>query len=244
MTELHLAHLYPKELGINGDVGNVMALSVRARAYGLNVRVTDVHRGQSLPDDIDLVHIGSGPTDLLELVLPDIRRISEGLHVLKDSGVPFLAISAGWFALGTNVTFEDGTTATGAAVFPTSVSILATRAVGEVELNTEFGVVAGFENHSSKVDDGGLPHFGRMIHGVGSDSSLRQSDRWDGVIMGASIATNIHGPLLPMNPAIADALIVRAMRRKHPSWNVPNEAGLSEVDEFARKSRVAVHERL
>jgi len=244
MTKLHIAHLYPQELGINGDVGNVLALRFRAEAYGVKVQISEVHRGQLLPENIDLVHVGSGPTDMLELVLPDVRRLADELCSLRDGGVPFLAISAGWFALGRSITFVNGSMAQGAAVFPTRVSMQQSRAVGEVEMSTEFGIVTGFENHSSKVDDGGLPHFGSLIHGVGSDRSLRQSDRWDGVVMGSSLATNVHGPLLPMNPTIADALITRAIGRTNPSWRIPGTTALEHIDEFARESREAVRERL
>jgi CobQ-like glutamine amidotransferase family enzyme len=244
MTTLHIAHLYPKELGINGDVGNVMALSVRSRAYGLDVRVSDIHRGDTLPSDIDLVHIGSGPTDSLLLVLPDIRRHASQLSALRDDGVPFVAISAGWFALSESVTLSDGTQQHGAGVFPTVVRIIDSRAVGEVELATDFGVVTGFENHSSFVMDGGLPHFGRMIHGIGSDASRPQSERWDGVVMGSSIGTNVHGPLLPMNPGIADALISAAMVRKIPNWETPESEKVALLDDFAFRSRQAVIDRL
>ncbi len=244
MTTLHIAHLYPTELGINGDVGNVTALAVRARAYGLDIRISDVHRGDAMPSDVDLVHVGSGPTDSLALVLPDIRRHSSELAKLRDAGVPFVAISAGWFALSESVTFVDGITQPGAGVFPCIVRLTESRAVGEVALVTEFGIVTGFENHSSFVLDGGLPRFGKMTHGIGSDASLAQSERWDGVLMGSSIGTNVHGPLLPMNPAIADALIRAAMVRRVPLWEIPVTEQVAILDDFASRSRQAVIDRL
>ena len=244
MTTLHIAHLYPTELGINGDVGNVMALAFRARAFGVDVRVTDIHRGDSLPTDIDLVHVGSGPTDALQLVLPDIQRHRDSLMSLREAGVPFLGISGGWFVLGESVTFIDGVTLEGACVFPTRVTLLASRAVGEIEVLTAWGSVTGFENHSSHVDDAGLTHFGSVIHGVGSDPTRSTGDRWDGVVLGSSIGTNLHGPLLPMNPDIADSLITAAVTRRIPEWTLPDAASLKQLDEFARRSRDAVRGRL
>ena len=244
MSPLHIVHLYPRELGINGDVGNVTALAFRAHAYGLDVHVSNVHRAEDLPQDIDLVHVGSGPADSLALVLPDIARHADSLVALREAGIPFLGISAGWFALGESVTFVDGTRASGAGVFPTRASLTPSRAVGEVELLTTFGTVTGFENHSSRIDDGGLPHFGSVVHGVGSDPSCARDARWDGVTMDASIGTNVHGPLLPMNPSIADALITRAMTRRESTWTIPQTDALSQLDEFARHSRDAVQSRL
>lgn len=52
--KLRIAHLYPVELGINGDVGNVTVLAKRARARGFEVEVVNVGRGATaLPDDVD-----------------------------------------------------------------------------------------------------------------------------------------------------------------------------------------------
>ena len=46
-----IVHLYPRELGINGDVGNVTALRRRAEWRGMPVEVVDVGPGDALPED-------------------------------------------------------------------------------------------------------------------------------------------------------------------------------------------------
>ncbi|HEV7741947.1 MAG TPA: cobyric acid synthase, partial [Pseudolysinimonas sp.] len=56
-----IVHLYPRELGINGDVGNVTALARRAGWRGLDLNVIGVGAGDTLPPQAHLVHIGSGP---------------------------------------------------------------------------------------------------------------------------------------------------------------------------------------
>lgn len=248
VPRLHIVHLYPSELGINGDVGNVTTLAFRGVAYGLDVHVTNVGRGDALPDDVDLVHIGSGPTDELRLVLDDITRLAGNLVKLRDSGVPFVAISAGWFALSQVVTFADGQQERGASVFPTSVQLLSSRVVGEIALDTQWGIVTGFENHSAQVGDAGLPHLGVVRAGAGSDPSASRGQRWEGVVMGSSIGTNVHGSLLPMNPDIADWLISAAVQRTEPGWEIPGPNArpdaLTDVDRFAAQSRDAVLKRL
>ena len=244
MTSLHILHLFPSELGINGDVGNVTALRHRAVAFGLDVETSVLGRGESIPSDVDLVHIGSGPTAELSLVLPELVRHSAQLKTLRDSGVPFLAISAGWFGLGERIQFASGESERGAGVFPTQTQLLDSRVVGEIAIDTQWGTVTGFENHSALVSDGGLPHFGRVTHGTGSDPRAAKSDRWEGVVMGSSIGTNMHGSLLPMNPVLADQLILSAVRRSVPNWTIPTTDALAEVDAFAAKSRAAVLARL
>ena len=39
MTVLRILHLYPAELGINGDAGNVLALAERARWRGIDAEI-------------------------------------------------------------------------------------------------------------------------------------------------------------------------------------------------------------
>lgn len=244
MTSLHVLHLFPNELGINGDVGNVTALRHRAAAFGLDVETSVLGRGEKIPTGVDLVHIGSGPTAELLLVLPELVRHSSQLKTLRDSGVPFLAISAGWFGLGERIQFATGDWEPGAGVFPTETQLLSSRVVGEIAIDTQWGIVTGFENHSALVSDGGLAHFGRVTHGTGSDPRAAKSDRWEGVVMGSSIGTNMHGSLLPMNPVLADHLILSAIRRTVPNWTIPPTDSLAEVDAFAAKSRAAVLARL
>jgi len=244
LTSLHILHLFPSELGINGDVGNVTVLRHRATVYGLDVTTSVLGRGDEIPAGVDVVHIGSGPEAELALVLPELVRHSSQLLALRDSGVPFLAISAGWFGLGQRVQFTSGEWLAGAGVFPSETQLLPSRVVGEIALMTEWGAVTGFENHSALVTDGGLPHFGRVTHGTGSDPRAAKSDRWEGVRMGSSIGTNVHGSLLPMNPLVADHLIESAVRRTNPGWSIPMTNALAEVDSFAAKSREAVLGRL
>ena len=71
---LTIVHLYPRELGINGDVGNVTALRRRAEWRGMPVRVVDVGPGDALPDTAHLVHIGSGPASSRAPLHDDVAR--------------------------------------------------------------------------------------------------------------------------------------------------------------------------
>ena len=216
-----ILHLYPRELGINGDVGNVLALRKRAEWRGLDVRVIDHEVGADLPPSVDIVHIGSGPASGQELVLADLHRIAPSLREWASDGVPFLAIAAGWQLLGRSFERADGRVVEGAGVFPTDSRQSPQRVVREVWTKD----AAGFENHGSKT------------------TSDHPGFAWPVSRFGVSIATDLHGPFLPMNPSFADELLTIAARRAGESWAEPSEQ-LAIVDDRAARSRAAIRSRL
>lgn len=243
---LIIAHLYPFELGINGDVGNVSVLRRRAEAYGFDVTVANVGRGDELPERVDLVHIGSGPLSSIETVLPDAQRHADQLRTLRDAGVPVLAISGGWQLAGRQIVTEDGRTLPGLGVFPSSVVRGSQYAVEETVLTTPGGTVAGFANHNAVTTlEQGATAFGQVVKGFGNSGVASQDAGGEGVVLGASIGTGLHGSVLALNPVVADGLLAAAIRRTTPGAMLMRPGGepgrwLDRVDEFARRSREAI----
>ena len=212
-----LVHLYPRELSINGDVGNVMAIVKRAEWRGMPVAVVDHNPGDELPETAHLVHIGSGPVSAQELVWSDVERIAPALRAWAQTGIPFLAIAGGWQLLGRSVTGLDGTVRQGAGVFPTDAVLTDKRTVDEYWRDD----IAGFVNYGAVT--------------TGATGELTE--------FGASLATNLHGPFLPMNPRWADRLLDRAAERAGVSLGEPDARTL-QVDERAAQSRRAIRARL
>lgn len=228
-----IVHLYPAELGINGDVGNVMALRRRAEWRGVDARVVDVGAGHDLPTTAHLVHIGSGPASARRPLHADVARHAETLRAWAADGVPFLAVSAGWQLLGREVTELDGTVSAGAGVFPSTARVSSTRTVAEVAGESDLGEIAGFVNYGAdSTTDAGVAPFATLSSGA-----------TDGLVAGHLIATNLHGPLLPMNPAWADRLLDRAFELAGVTCTEPS-AHRAQVDDYARRSRDAIRARL
>lgn len=237
-----LVHLYPRELGINGDVGNVMALRKRAEWRGLPLEVHDHETGAELPASAHLVHIGSGPVSGQEAVRADLTRITPTLRAWADGGVPFLAIAGGWQVLGTELVGLDGVAIEGPGILPSKATLTTERQVGEVVASSSLGEIAGFENHGAVTElAAGAEPFARVRH--------RESHHLgpEGVIAGHRVGTNLHGPFLPMNPLWADWFLDAAAelagldpiaRSTGPS------PALALVDERAAKSREAIRGRL
>lgn len=234
MSVLRILHLYPAELGINGDAGNILALAERARWRGVEVDVVSHAPGDELPPSVDLIHIGSGPLSAQRAVHEDLMRIAPRLLEWRDAGVPILAIAGGWQLLGTQLETPEGEVLAGAGVFPTRAALGAKRHVGEIVVRMADGTtLAGFENHSARTVLEGAEPLGRIVSGTGNDGSL------EGVVVGSSIGTHLHGPLLPMNPVLADRLLATALRAE-----LPPVAQTERVDRYATNARRAIAERL
>ncbi len=93
--------------------------------------------------------------------------------------------------------------------------------------------LAGFENHSATTTiEGGEP-LGDVVSGFGN------GDRTEGVVVGSAIGTHLHGPVLPMNPALADRMLQTALRGE-----LPPVTQTERVDRYATNARRAIAERL
>lgn len=234
MSVLRILHLYPRELGINGDAGNVLALAERARWRGVETDVVVHAPGAELPASVDIVHVGSGPLSSQRAVLGDLGSIAPRLRHWRDAGVPILAIAGGWQLLGTEIETPEGDTLAGAGVFPTRAVLGSRRHVAEVVVRMRDGAtLAGFENHSATTTlDGGEP-LGEIVSGFGN------GDRTEGVVIGNAIGTHLHGPVLPMNPLLADRLLQTALRGE-----LPPVTQTERVDRYAANARRAIADRL
>ena len=243
---LTILALYPRQLGINGDSGNVLTLAQRAEWRGIGATVVEHNVGDPLPETVDLVHIGSGPRTAQLAVQADLALIAPQLRAWKDAGVPFLAIAGGWQLLGSSITDETGERFTGASLFPTSSTLVAKRAVGETVVSTEGGTVAGFENHGAITTlDAGATPLGTVTAGFGNAGAAASGGLGlEGVVDGASIGTHLHGPFLPMNPAWADRLLASALARRGLDTALANDERLAAVDLAASNSRAAIAKRL
>lgn len=233
-----VVHLYPRELGINGDVGNVTALRKRAAWRGLHLEVHDHEVGGELPASAHLVHIGSGPVSGQAAVRDDLARITPTLRAWADAGVPFLAIAGGWQLLGEELIGLDGVATEGAGILPSRATLTTDRRVGEIVATSSLGEIAGFENHGAVTQlVGEATPFALVTHREGRGPAA------EGVIVDRRIGTNLHGPLLPMNPVWADWLLDAAaeLAGQTPTAPVPT---MALVDDRAAKSRDAIRSRL
>lgn len=214
--ELVIVSLYPRDMNIYGDRGNVLALTRRARAHGFAPRVVEVNPGDPLPDRVDIV-IGGGGQDSGQLrVARDLQGRADAVRALAEGGTPMLLICGLYQLFGHRFVTSTGEELTGIGVLDVETRGGDTRMIGNIVLDSEeFGEVVGYENHSGDTVLGpGSRPLGRVSQGAGNNPR----DGVEGARTGNVIGSYLHGSLLPKNPAISDFLVGEAARRRYGSF--------------------------
>lgn len=210
---LTIVSLYPRDMNIYGDQGNILSLKRRAGGHGFDVNVVNVDEGDELPAEVDIV-VGGGGQDSGQLrVADDLATKADRLRELADDGVPMLLVCGMYQLFGHRFRTQHGADIQGIGVLDVETRAGAERMIGNVVIDSpEFGEIIGYENHSGHTTLGAdATPLGRTVVGDGNNPS----DGVEGARYNNVIGTYLHGSLLPKNPAISDFLIEQAARRRY-----------------------------
>ena len=222
MPELHIAHLYPDLLHTYGDRGNVRVLARRAALRGMTPTVTAVARSESLPRRCDLIFIGGGSDRIQAAVGPDLLARTARLADLVSEGTVVLGVCGGYQLLGSSYTGALGRVE-GLGLIDARTEAGDGRIVGRVRVTRPYlsqgATLLGFENHAGRtwLGPGAVP-LGRVARGRGNNGV----DRTEGAVQGRVFGTYLHGPVLALNPALADHLLSLVVG--HDLAPLPDEA--------------------
>ncbi|HEY0965685.1 MAG TPA: glutamine amidotransferase [Candidatus Saccharimonadales bacterium] len=227
---LRILQLYPKDMNIYGDWGNVLTLKRRAEWHGYGVELLEYNPGDTLPEDIDLIVGGGGQDSGQSIIQDDLQKISPHLKELTESGTPMLVICGLYQLFGKFFKTKDGVIIPGIGIFDIETHGGPERLIGNIITeSSDFGQIVGYENHSGLTYLGKdvLP-LGKVIRGAGNNGQ----DEFEGARYKNVIGSYLHGSLLPKNPLIADWLIEQAATRKYGDFTP------SVIDDrFAEKAR-------
>lgn len=218
--ELRLLALYPEQMNIYADRGNILFLRHRCEWRGISYSYTAGGPGDRLdPGAHDLIYIGGGQDRDQRVVavdLVDTKR--QDLTSAVDDGAVLLAVCGGYQLLGHSYQLgEERIAGLGLADLET-VREPGERLIGNVAIEADFGtgpqLIAGFENHGGRtyLGDDAQP-LGKVVKGFGNNGR----DGLEGVRRDNLIGTYLHGPLLPKNAWLADRLIQMALGRRQGS---------------------------
>lgn len=210
-SSVAIALLYPELLGTYGDNGNATVLAQRLRWRGIAAEVVTVAPRAPLPT-CEIYLLGGGEDDPQRHVA---RDLAEGgrLTVAVEGGAVVLAVCAGLQVLGRSFATGEGRYAEGVGLLDIETGRPPRdqqhkRAVGEAVVeprrSLHLPMLVGFENHGGLTTLRGhaLP-LGTVRVGIGNGTA----DRAEGVISGHVVGTYLHGPVLALNPALADMLL-------------------------------------
>ncbi len=225
---INLVHLYPREMSIYGDLGNTRCLAARIRRHGYDVRVWDHHPGSTLPDEPHLFMGGGGQDSGQGRVEADLVAIADRLRGLAADGTPMIMICGMYQLFGNAFITVEGQELPGLGILDVTTRGNAKRMIGGLVVETQWGEVVGFENHSgSTLLAPGQAPLGTVKAGNGNNGT----DHTEGAMTGNVIGCYLHGPALPANPRLADHLIGAAAELATGRPFEPGEIDDSIADE-------------
>ena len=235
--ELRLLALYPEQMNIYADRGNILFLQRRCEWREIAFRYAAAGPGERFdPSEHDLIYIGGGQDRDQVIVAADMLETKrDSVAAAVDDGAALLAVCGGYQLLGHRYQLgNEVIPGLGVADLET-VREPGPRLIGNVDIEVDLGdgprVLAGFENHGGRTYLGtSAEPLGRVLHGHGNNGT----DGREGTRRANLIGTYLHGPLLPKNAWLADRLIQLAIARRDGS-----EPELEPLDDTLE---VAAHE--
>jgi CobQ-like glutamine amidotransferase family enzyme len=232
---LRLLALYPEQMNIYADRGNILFLQRRCEWRGIGFEVTGAGPGEAFdPGAHDLIYVGGGQDRDQKLVAEDMLRTKrDAVASAIGDGAVVLAVCGGYQLLGKSYQLGEERLAGLGLVDLETVREEGPRLIGNIVIDADLGdgtrlEIAGFENHGGRTRLGpGVEPLGRVINGHGNNGA----DGGEGVRAGNLFGTYIHGPLLPKNSRLADHLIGLALARTQGS--APELAPLDDALERA-----------
>jgi lipid II isoglutaminyl synthase (glutamine-hydrolysing) len=215
---LRIAHLYPDQMNIYGDRGNILTLLQRCRWRGVEPVLELVEPGKRYDwGSFDLAFFGGGQDSGQSLIAKDfVEHQAEGLRAAAEDGMVMLAICGGYQLLGHYFLTHTEERLPGIGLLDLHTVGGKKRLIGNIVIQSDWGAgpqtLVGFENHSGKTYLGpGAQPLGRVMTGFGNNGE----DGSEGAIWQNVYGCYMHGSLLPKNPHFADHLLGLALRRRY-----------------------------
>lgn len=216
MNALKLVHIYPKEMNIYGDNGNVLIIKQRLSWRGYKVTICNIGIGDKLPDDTFMIIGGGGQDSGQGNITADLMAKADKLKLLAKQGVPMLMICGMYQMFGHYFKTNQGEKLPGIGLLDVHTIAGDKRVIGNIVSNTEWGTLVGYENHSGLTYLGaGAKPFGSTIKNQGNNGI----DLTEGARQHNVFGTYMHGPILSKSPEFADYLIAQALNKQGIDYN-------------------------
>lgn len=231
---LKIVHLYPEEMNIYGDMGNIVTLRQRLEARGIASEYSTIGLKDKKFISGDLYFMGGGQDQDMFTVFEDLtRNKAEFIKAEVAAGKVFLLICGGFQLFGKSFMDAGNKKIPGLGILPLETKApgdqLADRCLGNIltEIDPELAreirlaytdqlpsnTLVGFENHSGQtyfLDDTIKP-LAKVLVGKGNNAT----QKIEGARYGNIFGSYCHGSLLPKNPHLADLLLYLALKNKY-----------------------------
>lgn len=201
--KVSILHLYYDLMNLYGEIGNIKAIELNLKKQGIKVSIDNL----SINDQIDfklydLIYIGCGTENNLEIVKKDILRYKNDIKNFIEND-KFVILTGN----STNLLID---------IFNNKdykIKHLDKRIVGDVILSSKYTKdnIIGFIN-SSDILVSDKPIF-KTISGLLKD---------DGICYKNMYATNLLGPVLIRNPEFLEYILTKFIKSKNSNFKIKN----------------------
>ena len=214
---LKILWMYHDLMDLYGDKGNAEVLRRRAEKRGIEVQLDTCTIGEEKNiDEYDLFFLGGGADKEQNLIFADLLQRKQSIQTAMDHKTAFLLICGGYQLFGQYYKDQDGNVIEGLKFFDyyTVAGNRDERCIGYIAVETTMDgktfKAVGFENHGGQTKNVSTP-FAKVLSGHGNE----MHSGFEGFMNEQVLATYMHGPLLPKNPDIADAILKRALKKRY-----------------------------
>ncbi len=210
-----IGHLFPELLNVYSDRGNILTLKNRLMWRGISADVKIFRKEDEIDfSSLDIVLLGGGSERDQLAACKRLMKAQDHLKEYVESGGVLLALCDGYPLLGHYYEVADERI-DGLSLIDMYTEHDEKRLIGDVVadavIDGEAMTIVGFENHSGRTYIGNSSPLGKICCGFGDNGK----DGICGVQYKNIFGTYLHGPLLPKNPKLTDAIIKRALSRKY-----------------------------
>lgn len=231
--KIKIMHLFPDLLNLYGDKGNIECMRKRLNWRGIACDVipfTTEDRGFDL-GDIDIVFLGGGSDREQKIVCRSLLEHKKELKDFVENDGSLVAVCGGYQLLGKYYKLEDETIE-GLDILNIYTEQGKGRLIGNIVLESDIlkkpnNLIVGFENHGGRTYINDHKPLGRVVYGNGNSDKCG----YEGVVYKNVVATYLHGPLFPKNPALCDRVLSNALKKKYPDFKE-----LSPLDDTLEKT--------
>lgn len=245
MTTISLLRLLPNLLSLNGSLGNAEVLATRLRWWGMSVDIQDANPGDTLPAKRpDIVVLGHGTSSTLAPAAAALAKWSVALRSVVEDGAVVCGFGLGGDLLGESVSDLEGQGHAGLGITDGRADLAGARASTEVAGEDYLGrEVAGYLNDATIRQHTSFRPMVRLASPVPPTWRGVTGEQGEGIVAERVWATALSGPVLSLNPQIADDIITRIL--EGAGQGVPEPTDLHRlVDQAAARARQRIRARL
>ena len=214
---LTILHMFPDLLNLYGDKGNIECMRKRLQWRGMDADVIACTYDEQFTDfeKVDIIFLGGGSDREQKIVCSALLKYKQQLKNYVENGGTLVAVCGGYQLLGKYYALPDEKIE-GLDILDIYTEHGNPRLIGNIILKNDAieQPIVGFENHGGRTYIGSHTPLGKVVKGFGNTGKTGA----EGVRYKNVYATYLHGPLLPKNPQLCDAILSSALQKKYPDF--------------------------